>query len=39
MVTLSEMSLTWSEAQYTTNDRAKWKQIIDALCLIKDDEE
>lgn len=39
IVEQKEMGLTWGEAQYTTNDRAKWKQIDDALCPTRDKEE
>lgn len=38
MVELKEMGLTWGEAQHAANYRAKWKEIIDALCPTQDKE-
>lgn len=39
MAELSEMGLSWGEAQYAAKDRSRWKQIIDALCPARDEED
>ena len=39
MAELSEMGLSWGEAQHAAKDRSRWKQIIDALCPARDEED
>ena len=36
---LSEVKLTWDEAQHVAQNRAKWKEIVVALCPTGDEEE
>jgi hypothetical protein len=33
------MGFSMGQAQYVTKDRAKWRQIVDALCPIGDEED
>ena len=39
MAELSEVKLTWGEAQHAAQNRAKWKEIVVALCPTGDVEE
>ena len=39
MSELSEVKLTWGEAQHVAQNRAKWKEIVVALCPTGDEEE
>ncbi len=39
MEEIKMLSLTLGEAQYAANDRAIWKQIVDALCPTRYEEE
>ena len=39
MAELSEVKLTWGEAQHAAQNRAKWKEIVVALCPTGDEEE
>ena len=39
MAELSEVKLTWDEAQDAAQNRAKWKEIVVGLCLTGDEEE
>jgi len=36
---LKEMNLTWGEAQHAAQDRSRWRQIVEALCPIRDEED
>jgi hypothetical protein len=36
---LKEMGLTWGEAQAAAQDRERWRGIVAALCLIRDEED
>ena len=39
MAELSEVKLTWGEAQHAAQNRAKWKEIVVGLCPTGDEEE
>ena len=39
MAELSEVKLTWGEAQHAAQNRVKWKEILIALCPTGDEEE
>lgn len=39
MAELSEVKLSWGEAQHAVQDRAKWKDGVIALCLHTGDKE
>ena len=39
MAELSEVKLTWSEAQHAAQNRVKWKEIVVALCPTGNEEE
>ena len=36
---LEEMGFSMGQAQYITKDRGRWRQIVDALCPIGDEED
>jgi len=36
---LEEMGFSMGQAQYITKDRERWRQIVDALCPIGDEED
>ena len=36
---LKEMNLTWGEAQQAAQDRARWRQIVEALCPTWDEDD
>lgn len=36
---LKEMALTWGEAQHAAQDMSRWRQIIEALCPIWEEED
>ena len=36
---LEDMGFSMSQAQYVTKDRGRWRQIVDALCPIRDEED
>jgi hypothetical protein len=36
---LEEMGFSMGQAQYITKDRRRWRQIVDALCPIGDEED
>ena len=39
MAELSEVNLTWAEAQHAAQNRAKWREIVVALCPTGDEED
>ena len=39
MAELKEMGLTLGEAQHAAKDRSRWRQIVDALCPTRDEED
>ena len=39
MAELSEVKLIWGEAQHAVQNRAKWKEIVVALCPTGDEEQ
>ena len=39
MTELSEVKLTWGEAQHAAQNKAKWKKIVVALCPTGDEQE
>ena len=39
MAELSEVKLTWDEAQHAVQNRTRWKDIVVALCPTGDEED
>ena len=39
MAKLKEMGLTWGEVQHAAKDQSHWRQIVDALCPTRDEED